>query len=266
MSKRKWFRPLWKSKHHHHRYEPFYDEHSDYNTNSKSYYDYLARFNSFLRMVEDFINRLMDRNVQVKNTPSITISKKGDWIDNGECEPNNYDDEIELSANVNISSSTETQTLNHTTLKSFTISNGTKIKNDGVWSPDYLNMIKEIDSEIGKIKTDILDLDERVTNNERDIGILDGRVTKVENDLTSLTNKVNTNTTNINHLTNALQKILTNLHSSGAITNSNMINYEFKPNRKIASGNINLFGGTSDGNSFIRTSDAKTENDITSGY
>jgi hypothetical protein len=41
--------------------EPFYDDIADYNTNAKSYYDYLARFNGFLHDLVDFINDLADR-------------------------------------------------------------------------------------------------------------------------------------------------------------------------------------------------------------
>jgi hypothetical protein len=37
------------------------------------------------------------------------------------------------------------------------------------------------------------------------------------------------------------------------------------PDRHIATGNINLFGGTVDGNAFIRTNNGKTENDLAGG-
>lgn len=40
---------------------PFYDDKADYNTNSKSYYDYLARFNGFLSDMVDYINDLADK-------------------------------------------------------------------------------------------------------------------------------------------------------------------------------------------------------------
>lgn len=38
--------------------EPFYSNQSDFNTNSKSYYDYLARFNGFISELVDFVNDL----------------------------------------------------------------------------------------------------------------------------------------------------------------------------------------------------------------
>ena len=39
-------------------FKPFYDDTSDYNTNAKSYYDYLGRFNGFLSTLVDFVNDL----------------------------------------------------------------------------------------------------------------------------------------------------------------------------------------------------------------
>ena len=39
-------------------FKPFYDDISDYNTNAKSYYDYLGRFNGFLSTLVDFVNDL----------------------------------------------------------------------------------------------------------------------------------------------------------------------------------------------------------------
>lgn len=38
--------------------EPFYSNQSDFNTNSKSYYDYLARYNGFISELVDFVNKL----------------------------------------------------------------------------------------------------------------------------------------------------------------------------------------------------------------
>ena len=37
------------------------------------------------------------------------------------------------------------------------------------------------------------------------------------------------------------------------------------PNRHLATGNINLFGGATDGSSFIRTNNGSTENDLAGG-
>lgn len=42
-------------------YEPFYSDNADYNTNAKSYYDYLARYNGFMSTLVEFVNDLADR-------------------------------------------------------------------------------------------------------------------------------------------------------------------------------------------------------------
>lgn len=42
-------------------YSPFYSDKSDYNTNAKSYYDYLSRYNGFMSELIDFVNDLAFR-------------------------------------------------------------------------------------------------------------------------------------------------------------------------------------------------------------
>lgn len=64
----------------------------------------------------------------------------------------------------------------------------------------------------------------------------------------------------------AVRKILQNLKDSGAWSSgSNIFEGNFVAGRNIASGNINVFGGTPDGGSFILTNNGKTENDLTGG-
>lgn len=71
---------------------------------------------------------------------------------------------------------------------------------------------------------------------------------------------------NIAKLTDALTKILQNLQNSGAWTSKgNILDGNFVQNRNIATGNINVFGGTPDGNSYIRTNNGKSENDLVGG-
>lgn len=64
-------------------------------------------------------------------------------------------------------------------------------------------------------------------------------------------------------LKRALTKIINNLQNSGAWTGG--LDGGFVSNRNIATGNINLFSNTVDGNSFIRTSAYDTENDLAGG-
>ena len=64
-------------------------------------------------------------------------------------------------------------------------------------------------------------------------------------------------------LKRALNKIINNLQASGAWTGG--LDGDFVPNRNIATGNINLFGGQPDGDAFIRTNNGSTENDLAGG-
>lgn len=66
-----------------------------------------------------------------------------------------------------------------------------------------------------------------------------------------------------NDLKDTLTKLISNLEKSGAWAGG--LKGNFKEGRNIATGNINIFGGTPDGNSFIRTNNGSTENDLSGG-
>lgn len=70
-----------------------------------------------------------------------------------------------------------------------------------------------------------------------------------------------------NQLKGAFTALLQNLKNTGAWnqTGGTIFEGSLKPDRNIATGNINLFGGTVDGNAFIRTNNGKTENDLAGG-
>lgn len=70
-----------------------------------------------------------------------------------------------------------------------------------------------------------------------------------------------------NELKDAFTKLLEDLKGSGAWeqTGDTIFKGNLKPNRHLATGNINLFGGTPDGNAFIRTNNGSTENDLAGG-
>lgn len=131
---------------------PFYTDEADYNTNAKSYYDYLARFNNYLGLLSDFVNDLADK-------------------------------------------------------------------------------IDDIEDRLDKIED---------------------RLDKIED--------------KIDGLADGLQKIINNLYDSGAITSDDPKDFEFKDDRDIATGNINVFSNKPDNDWFIRTQNGKLENDVTIGY
>lgn len=71
-------------------------------------------------------------------------------------------------------------------------------------------------------------------------------------------------TDNLKDLSNFVKKLHADMLASGAWT-GDMASGSMTPNRHVASGNINFFGGTQDGTSFIRTNSGSTENDVTAG-
>lgn len=144
----------------------------------------------------------------------------------------------------------------------------------------YNKIIKPyIDAEIAKVNKKIADLEKKVDD---EVKRLDGRIDalndklekeikKLDDRITQEVVKLNERITNENNalkerielLENALRKIIENLEGSGAWTGG--LTGSFNQGRNIATGNINVFGGTPDGASFIRTNNGSTENDLAGG-
>lgn len=171
-------------------FRPWYDDDADYNTNAKSYYDYLGRVMGFLDHFIEVLNELLARNINTKDTNTVIMTREGDWTKN--VLTNDYDPIEILSAIVRISA---------------TAGNAIVANSDGLYANNHAD---EFD---------------------------------------------------------ALRKLLENLKNSGAWhqDGDNIFDGHLNAGRDLATGNINVFGGTQDGNSFIRTNSGKTENDITAG-
>lgn len=86
-------------------------------------------------------------------------------------------------------------------------------------------------------------------------------------DNSSVLNDFNNLKNEYNQLKGAFTALLQNLKNTGAWnqTGNTIFEGSLRPDRNIATGNINLFGGTVDGNAFIRTNNGKTENDLAGG-
>ena len=138
-------------------WQPWYDDRKDYNTNAPSYYDYLARFNYFLREITDFINRLARRNINVKDTSTVDLTKTGDWTSQ---------DIIEIKADVNVSTNTNQS-----------YQNAIKVLTDGLYVSDFTN-------EITKLKQKDIDLQSQINN-------LNNEITKLKEKDTDLQNQIN---------------------------------------------------------------------------
>lgn len=91
------------------------------------------------------------------------------------------------------------------------------------------------------------------------------QIRQIWNRIDELQNTINNLQQQINELkanNEKLNKIIQNLTNSGAWNpNTN----DFNAGRNIATGNINFFGGSQDGASFIRTNNGRTENDVVAG-
>lgn len=84
-----------------------------------------------------------------------------------------------------------------------------------------------------------------------------------QRDKEDLTRQLQDQVAKNNDLKDTLTKLISNLEKSGAWAGG--LKGNFKEGRNIATGNINIFGGTPDGNSFIRTNNGSTENDLSGG-
>lgn len=122
-------------------------------------------------------------------------------------------------------------------------------------------LIRDLNS---KLDTEIQELDKRIT---KEVEKLNNRITeennKLKQEIQTLKTEVQTLKEKGTATDEALRKIIANLEQSGAWSGG--LAGGFKEGRNLATGNINLFGGTPDGNSFIRTNNGSTENDLSGG-
>ena len=167
-------------------WQPWYDDRKDYNTNAPSYYDYLARFNYFLREITDFINRLARRNINVKDTSTVDLTKTGDWTSQ---------DSIEIKADVKVSTNTNQS-----------YPNAIKVLTDGLYVSDFTNDIiklnqKDIDlqSQINNLNTrystiltEITKLKEKDTDLQNQITLISTAVTKQGKEITNISKMIET--------------------------------------------------------------------------
>lgn len=257
-------------------YEPWYDDRKDYNTNAPSYYDYLSHRNYNHHLIIDLLNRVARRNLTVTDTPSIDLTKTNDWISEDKC--NNYHDIIDLKADVKLSKLKDSVSIGtyDQRKKTYTFPNAIKINDDGLYARDTTQVLidlydydkflnDKIDQEIYDRKEEDKKLDNKINQEiqdreNNDLGIkreIRTNVEKLENKITQLKG-------DNDKLLSVLTKLINNLKNSGA-WDGDLFTGGFKPNRNIATGNINIFGGTPDGDSFIRTNNSSSENDLAGG-
>lgn len=109
-------------------FRPWYDDDADYNTNAKSYYDYLGFRIAQLDAIIDAINKLIKRNIKTNQTNTVDLQKLGDW---------SSDDIITLLANVKVS---------HETL------NAIEIRDDGIYTRNLKPLIDDLQKQLNNVK------------------------------------------------------------------------------------------------------------------
>ena len=139
-------------------WQPWYDDRKDYNTNAPSYYDYLANNHGNEKAMVDLLNRVARRNIKTKNTNTINFSKELDWISEGD-NANSYHDVITLKSDVVLSSYLKKVKFDS---NDYNLTNSTKALFDGVYTPDYMPLIK---ASATKLNTEISDR----TNNDSNL-------------------------------------------------------------------------------------------------
>ena len=284
-------------------WQPWYDDRRDYNTNAPSYYDYLSNFNKLIKSIVELLNRVARRNVQVEDTNCIDLTKINDWIDEGNA-CHTWHDEIILKAEVILSTyqkALEFDGQSYNIENAIECLPSGLFAPD--YLPLLEKLLAKINQEIlDRIAADE-ELDRKITaernarieadtalgvridnettarqNADTALGVrIDNETSSRQNADTALGTRIDNETTTrenadtalsnrITVLETALTKVLTDLKGSGAWTSgSNVLAGSMTANRHIASGNINLFTGTTDGNTFIRTTSGQNENDATIG-
>ena len=109
-------------------FRPWDDDDADYNTNAKSYYDYLGFRIGQLDAIIDAINKLIKRNIKTNQTNTVDLQKLGDW---------SSDDIITLLANVKVS---------HETL------NAIEIRDDGIYTRSLKPLIDDLQKQLNNVK------------------------------------------------------------------------------------------------------------------
>lgn len=235
-------------------WQPWYDDRRDYNTNAPTYYDYLSNFNKLYKDIVELLNRVARRNISVEDANCINLTKIHDWIDEGDA-CHTYHDVITLKADVILSNYQKVLNFDG---GEYRLNNLISCLSDGLYSPDYLQLLEHLKDKLNKEIANRIEADNNLRNELTQY--IDNKISEVNNTI----NGINTNLTNrLNQLQNALQKIVTNLYEGGNATSSDINNFNI--NNKIAAGNINLYGGTTDGTSLIRTHKGQAENDVTIG-
>nr|DAW86947.1 MAG TPA: hypothetical protein [Caudoviricetes sp.] len=152
-----------------------------------------------------------------------------------------------------------------------------KAVNDVVkkWNKNIEDMIKycielsksEFDKHWVELKPQVIELTKQTTINQfnQSWEELKPELTQYVNN--TINQYIDNQDSKIGKMYDDLSILLTNLKNSGAWTQTGdtIFDGHMTDGRNIATGNINIFGGSVDGGSYIRTNSGSTENDLAGG-
>ena len=122
---------------------PWYDSSADYNTDAKSYYDYLARTNKLMDVLTDLINDLIKRKISFNDSNTIDFDKN---------DPINEIDDINVTADVLLAKN------------GINYDNAIQSQPDGLYAKDFSNDVARL--------FNIIDTAGNAGVDYRDIGVM----------------------------------------------------------------------------------------------
>lgn len=160
-------------------FRPWYDDNADYNTNAKSYYDYLGFRIRQLDYIVWAINSLMRRDVQVQDTTTVDMSRDGDWLKG--------DDVETVSAVVKLSED---------------FLNALEVHENGLY-------VKDLEPEIDKIRQDLAEFKEATNRRLNDD---ESQLNRLRQDLQNVRDGLDGLRREIKNLQSQIQSILDRLN------------------------------------------------------
>lgn len=173
---------------------PWYDSEADYNTNSKSYYDYLAYRVRQLDYIIKACNDLLRRDLSVGETPTATINKNGDWLVG---EGHVHTDIVKITADVKVAND---------------LLQAIQIKDSGLYVKDLQPQIDSLTQQVKSLKGTVEGLSVTVAG----LSALVGTLQKEVNDLNSKIDSINNQ---LQDQINSIHQEINNIWS--AMNNSN---------------------------------------------
>ena len=216
------------------------------------------------------------QDLSVTDTNSINLTLSGSWESTpvynestGEWEVQKVYKDIKADSKISNYSGTKSITVITSSDKqteTVRTPNAITVRNDGLYAPDYDGIIDKLSDSNNAASVRVKVLETKVTNLETEVTELQTKVTRLETKVSELEAQ-------LTETTNALKQIINNLINSGAwdpnansdSAASTSLKGGLKFGINIAYGNINLFGGKADGNSYIKTHNGSVENDVTIG-